>query len=186
MKPRLCVLLIACAALVYVNQPAGAADKDEKKGTVVKLGGLSSTAPAEWKDEKPAGTMRLTQFALPKVEGDSTDAEVTIYKAGGGTKANIERWKAQFSPPEGKTLDDVSKETKMKVGNVEVTYLDIHGTYKAPPFDPKYKGMKMEKFRLVGVIFETKDGDFQIRFIGPEKTVEHFKKGFDEWVKNFK
>jgi hypothetical protein len=172
-------------ALVYVANASRAAD-DEKKGTVVKLGGLSSTAPAEWKKEEPLGTMRLSQFALPKVEGDSTDAEVTIYKAGGGTKANIERWKNQFSPPEGKKIDDVAKESKMKVGDVEVTYLDITGTYKAPPFDPKYKGKKMDNFRLVGVIFETKDGDYQIRFIGPEKTVEKYKKGFDEWIKNFK
>jgi hypothetical protein len=184
---RWCVLSIAVAALIYVAGPTDAADKDAKKGTVVKIGGLSSAVPAEWKDEKPASEMRLVQFALPKVEGDGTDAEVTLYKAGGGAKANVERWKNQFAPPEGKKIDDVAKESKMKVGDADVTYLDVTGTYKAPPFDPKYKGMKMDKFRLVGVIFETKDGgEYQIRFIGPEKTVEKYKKGFDEWVKNFK
>jgi hypothetical protein len=186
MKPRLYALLLVSAAFVGVSAyQAGAAD-DEKKGTVVKLGDLKSTTPDTWKEEKVAGKLRLQQFTLPKAEGDAHDADVVIFSLGGGTKANIDRWKAQFDLPEGKKAEDVIKETKMKVGDAEVTYLDIRGTYKTPPFDPKYAGKKLEKFRLLGVIIETKDAPYQIRCVGPEKTIEQYKKGFDEWVKGFK
>jgi hypothetical protein len=185
MKFRMCALFVACAALVYASVPAGAADKD-KKGAVVSIAALRATAPAEWKEEKPSGSMRLQQFLLPKAEGDETDAEVTLYKAGGDVKANVDRWKNQFELPKGKKEADVVKEQQMKVSDVDVAYLDITGTYKAPPFDPKYKGKKMENFRLIGVIFDTKDGEYQIRLIGPEKTVEKYKKGFDAFVKSFK
>jgi hypothetical protein len=186
MNLRMFALVLSGAALVYAIGPVGAADKDEKKGAVVKIAGLSSTAPGDWKEEKPSGTMRLQQFLLPKADGDETDAEVTLYKAGGGAKANIDRWKNQFDLPKGKKETDVVKEQQMKVSDAEVSYLDITGTYKAPPFDPKYKGKKMENFRLIGVIFSTKDGEYQIRMIGPEKTIEKYKKGFDEFVKAFK
>lgn len=183
MKARLCALWIASAALVALNLSAAAADKDDKKGTVVKIGGMSSTTPADWKEEK-AGGMRLQQFTLPRVEGDKTDGDVVIFKLGGEAKANIDRWKNQFTVAEGKK-DDV-KEQKMKVGDAEVIYLDVRGTYNSPKFDPKYQGMKMENFRLLGAIFETKDGQYQIRCIGPEKTIEKNKKGFEDWIKGFK
>ena len=40
--------------------------------------------------------------------------------------------------------------------------------------------------RMLGVVVETPKSQFQIRFVGPAATVENYKKGFDEWLKNFK
>ena len=38
---------------------------------------------------------------------------------------------------------------------------------------------------MVAIYFEGND-PYQIRLTGPAATVEHYKKGFDEWVKGFK
>jgi hypothetical protein len=178
--------LAALAGAFAAGEPAACADD---KGTVVDLDGLKSQAPAEWKEEAPANQMRLAQFKLPHVKDDKQDAELVIFKGiGGGAKQNIDRWKGFFTPPEGKKIDDVAKVSEMKVGAADVTYLDVEGTYlfKTRPFDPNDKGEKRPDYRMLGVVFETKQNPYHIRLVGPAKTVAHYKDGFDKWLKNFK
>src|SRR5262249_135821 len=181
---------VAIAALALVcSRPEFRGWADEAKGAVVDFDGLKSAAPAAWKEEEPASKMRYKQFRLPRVKGDKADAELTIFRGfGGSAKDNIKRWKDQFQPPEGKKLDDVAKVTEMKIAGQEVTYLDIAGVYlfKEPPFDPNAKVEKRPDYRRRGVHFEGPKNIYHIKLVGPEKTVEEYKKGFDDWLKAFK
>jgi hypothetical protein len=162
----------------------------DDKGTPVTIDGLTSTAPAGWKEVKTSSNLRVKQFAVPKVEGDAADAELIIFffgtGSGGGVKANVERWKGMFKPPEGKSIDDVAKTEEMTVGKVKVTYFDVSGTYlyRSRPGDPKVE--ERPNHRMLAVVFESENGPYFFRLVGPEKTVTHHKKGFDEWLKNFK
>jgi hypothetical protein len=189
---RMCLLLGGLAALVWCYPAAllPAADTKDDQGTVVDLGSLKSRTPATWKAEEPSNRMRFAQFRLPKVKDDKYDAEVVIFQdIGGSAKDNIERWKTQFIPPEGKKIDDVAKVMDVSVGDGKVTVLDITGTYKYKerPFDPNAKEERRPEYHMVGVIFGAPNNkDYQIRFVGPVATVEHYKPGFDEWLKNFK
>jgi hypothetical protein len=166
----------------------GAADK-AGKGTVVELDGLRSTAPAEWKEEEPSNRMRFGQFQLPKKGDDKYDAELVIFKGLGGTaRANIARWKGLFTPPEGKNIDDVAKVEEIKIGGHEATFLDVSGAYlmKTRPFDPNDKGERRPDYRMLAIHFEGPKDVYHIRLVGPAKTVEAYKKGFEEWIKGFK
>ncbi len=164
----------------------------QEKGVVVKLDNLQSQAPAEWKSEKPQFNTRLHQFRLPKADGDKEDAEITVsyfgQGQGGGLAENLTRWKGQFTPPQGKAIDDVAKVEKMKLGDVEVTQLDISGTYKSrnPPFAANAKEELKPDWRMQAIYIPAKNGPYFIRLIGPAKSVEKHKKSFDEWVKAFK
>jgi len=93
-----------------------------------------------------------------------------------------------FTTAEGKKSDDMGKVETMKVGDVKVTYLDIQGTYlsKFPPNAPNAKTVAKPDHRMLAVMFESKNGPFFIRVVGPSQTVERHKKGFDEWLKSFK
>jgi hypothetical protein len=167
---------------------AGAEDKD--KGVVVKLGDLQSRSPADWVEEKPTSNLRLKQFKLPAVKEDKENAAVVIFFFGqgqGGTaKENIKRWKDQIVPPEGKTIDDVTEVEELKIGGAKATYFNSHGTYKfkARPADTEVT--LKPKYRLINVMLDNEQGPYFIRLVGPEDTVEHYKKGFDKWVKGFK
>jgi hypothetical protein len=166
-----------------------AADKDKDKGVVVDLDGLKSTTPGDWKEEAPSNRMRLTQFRLPKKGDDKDDAELVIFqKLGGGSKANVERWKKQFVPPEGKKIDDVSEVKEIKIGGRSATYLDVHGDYlfNPQPFNPRSKSVKKPGYRMLAIYFDGPKEIYQIKVTGPAKTVEAYKKDFDEWLKNFK
>jgi hypothetical protein len=163
------------------------------KGTTIELDGLKSMTPATWKaPEKLSTKLRLHEFAIPKADGDKEGAELVIFHfgagSGGGIKENIKRWKATFAAPPGKDIDDATKVTEFKVGDVPITYVEMSGTYlyKFPPNAPNAKVMPKENFRFIGVIFDSKNGPYFMRLTGPAATVEANKKAFDEWLKGFK
>jgi hypothetical protein len=183
------VWLLAFAAIAATTLSLQAQDS---QGTPVVLGGLKSAAPADWKAQKSSSEMRAYQFKLPKADGDKEDAELVIFhfgpQGGGTVPDNIKRWKAMFVPPSGKTIDDVAKVSELKVGDADVTYLALEGTYKFKerPFDPNAKEELKPDWRMVGIVFGSKNGPYYIRFVGPAKTVAKHQKAFDEWLKAFK
>lgn len=183
---RISAIAIAVAVFVGVNFAFAG-------GEEVELGGLKAKTPAAWKKQEPASKLRTYQFAVPKAEGDKEDAELVVFffgaGGGGSTDDNIKRWKSQFIAPEGKSIDDVSKLEKYKVGKgADVVALDISGTfkYKNPPFSPTAKEERKENFRRFNVIFDTDKGAYFITLTGPAKTMAKNKDAFDSWIKSFK
>jgi hypothetical protein len=178
----------AALAFGLALAPTPAARGDDK-GVVVDMDGLRSRAPAGWKEETPGNRMRYAQFRLPKQGDDKADGEVVVFKGlGGSAKDNVKRWKGMFQPPAGKSIDDVAKVEEIKIGGRDAVYLDISGTYKykAKPIDPDSKAEKRPDYRMLAVQWDGPKNQYQIRVTGPAKTVEHYKKGFDEWLKGFK
>jgi gluconolactonase len=181
--------VLAGLALVF-----GGAARAEDKGVIVNFSGLKSRTPANWKEETPDNKMRFAQFSLPKVKGDTEDAQLVIFKGlGGSSKANIERWKAQFIPPAGKKMEDVAKVSQVKVAGNEGAYLDVSGTYKfnPAPFNPRSKTVNRPNYRMLAIHLNVKIDDdtqevYHIRLTGPAKTVAQYKAGFDSWLKGFK
>jgi hypothetical protein len=175
-----------------IAKPAAPAKVPAGKGALTELGGLRSTAPATWRVKEATGNkFRTHEFMLPRADADKEDAElVVLYLAGGGggTEANIKRWKDGMAAPLGKSIDDVTKVTEFKVGDVPITYVEISGTYlyKFPPASPNAKVTPKENFRFIGVVFDSKDGPFFIKLAGPALTVQAHKGDFDAWLKAFK
>jgi hypothetical protein len=164
---------------------AGVSVAQETTGTLVALDGLSSRAPAEWKPVAGRGAARHAEFALPAVEGDLANAELIVFYfgpgGGGGAEANIVRWKGMFKEP---TLATEA----FTLGSAKVTYVDIMGTYliRTRPFDASETPQPQANTRMLAVVFETANGPYYIRLVGPETTVAHHKTAFDQWLKNFK
>lgn len=156
----------------------------------LELGKIKAPVPKGWMEEKPSSNMRLTQFKLPKAEGDTEDAELAVFffKGDSGTvDANLERQVKKFKAPEGKDKVD-SKVEKVKVGGLDATYQDITGTFlsKFPPFAPNAKITEKTNHRQLYVIMKTDDGDYYLQLLGGAKTIEKHKKDFDAMLKNFK
>jgi hypothetical protein len=140
---------------------------------------LTFAPPKSWKESTPTSMMRKAQYAVG-------DAEVIIYYFGldqGGTaEQNIERWKSQFTGGPAPSVE------KKKIGGLDTTVLDIRGTYTVPEF-MQNKGDKPEAkkgWRMIAAVFETKEGRYFVRLIGPEKTVEGAKKDFDAFLASAK
>ena len=159
---------------------------------MVELDGLRSRVPATWKEERSTSQMRAAQFRAPKADGDKEDGEFVVFYfgpgGGGSNDENVKRWKGQFVPPEGKSMDAVTKVEKMKVGGVDVTYVDLSGTYKfkKAPFVPDGQGRAEAQLPSAQGDFRESKGPYYLSLVGPAKTVEQHKKGFDDLVKGFK
>ncbi|HEV3146303.1 MAG TPA: hypothetical protein VGZ47_20620 [Gemmataceae bacterium] len=181
---RWSICTIVSAALV-----AGLAQA-ENKGKEVEIDGLKSRVPETWKAQETNSQFRVAQFTIPKVDGEERDGELVVYffqkGGGGGVEANLKRWQQQIVPPEGKKIEDVPKKDSFKVGDVQVTQIELQGTYQAPAVGPNQKAEKISNARMIGVIFESPNGPYYFKFVGPAKTIEANKKGFEEWLKNFK
>jgi hypothetical protein len=177
LPPAVLTLLYAATALAL----AGGEDRPKEKKVVVNLGGLRSPVPADWVQEKPSHEMRLAQFRLPGVKG-AGNGQLLVYRGiGGSVRDNIKRWQAQFTPPKGKTIDEVTTIRTIKIAGRPATYVDIRGTLKAGPDDKP-----VENYRRLAVQFQGPDKVYHLIVSGPAATLEHHKKGFDDWLKGFK
>ncbi|MFL5339355.1 MAG: hypothetical protein ACJ8F7_04230 [Gemmataceae bacterium] len=180
----MCRFLAPAVALALLASTVRA----DNTGPTTEIAGLKSKVPATWKQQE-AREPRVYHFILPKTGDEKYDAELMVFHfpgGGGGVKANVDRWKGMVTPPEGKKIDDVTKVDEFKVGDVKVTTVDVAGTYlhKKTPMDAT--GEKRENYRLIGVVFEGANDTYFMRLVGPAKTIEANKKGFDGWLKNFK
>lgn len=104
----------------------GEAGQEVAKAEAVEdLGGITVSIPDGWDSEPPSNSMRKAQYRL---SGDDGDAELVVTHFGmrgaGGVDANIARWKGQFADSDG------GKIRKLTVSGMNVTVLDISGTFK--------------------------------------------------------
>ncbi len=170
-------LLLSLSIAALLSSAAVAQDavkeKPAAKTSEVKLKDLVLKVPNTWKTAK-GSSMRLATYAIPKVEGDADDAELSIFNFGGGggeVGANITRWLGQFDGA-GRT----SKVTKGMAGENEYYFVDISGTFKKPkPGSPPFRQetVAAEGYRMLGVILVIKDkGVYYLKLAGPKKTIK--------------
>ncbi|MES2178796.1 MAG: hypothetical protein V4550_13125 [Gemmatimonadota bacterium] len=131
----------------------------------VTLLGYRTTAPSSWVTRAPASSMRLAEFVAP-------GAEVIVYffgKGQGGTvAANTERWKSQFSNPDGAAVYE--KVTRDSSGAFPVTYAEYRGTYARGVGAGDVANAKPGQ-TLVAAIAETPNGMLFIHLFGASGTV---------------
>jgi hypothetical protein len=105
----------------------------------------------------------------------------------GSPADNITRLTDLFIPPNNTPPEKVVTKTEIQLSKAKLTILDMHGTYlvKTQPIDKTVKENRPE-YRMIAVLWESKDGGYTIRLIGPRKTVERHAAAFTAWLKNFK
>ena len=152
-----------------------------------QAGGLTWTAPAEWKSqgERP---MRAATYSIPAAKGDSETAELAVFffgkSEGGGVDANVKRWIEQFQKADGTSAAKDANVKKDKIAGLPATTLDVKGTYMGGsmmgPSTPK------PGYRLLGAIVEGPGGNVFFKLTGPEKTVSSAEKSFRQLLDGLK
>jgi hypothetical protein len=160
-----------------------------------KESGLVFAAPEGWTQEQPVSRMRRAQYRLPKVEGDSEDAQVVVFYfggSGGSVEANVDRWVGMFTKEDGSPATGQSKISKKQVNGLPVTLVDVSGTYNSQSMGPMGGGGATggsgpkPHFRMLAAIAETSTGPWFIRLTGPKKTVDRWEKSFFAFVDSAK
>lgn len=151
--------------------------------------GLSWTPPASWKNagQKP---MRVATYTVPAAGGDMEAGECAVYYfgqgQGGSVQANLDRWIGQFQQPNGKPSKDVAHTGKKTIHGLNVTTVDVSGTYTGMggPMSPTHTSKN--GYRLLGAIVEGPEGAVFFKFTGPVKTVAAGQPTFDKMLDTLK
>jgi len=160
------------AAAPTTTGPAGASD-----------GNLKFTAPEGWVS-KPARAMISQLYTLPKVEGDSDDAEVTVSSLGTlvPLQMNINRWCGQFGLTEGTTCADAVKKRSQEGTSHPTTIVELSGAYR----DTMRPGPNKPGFKMIAAEIVAGNRPWYVKMVGPEKTVAKWEEAFLKFVREAK
>lgn len=153
-------------------------------GPTVEIGSFRLTAPEGWVRKQPRSSFTLAEFSLPRAEGDTDDARLTVTIAGGTLEANVDRWRGQVG---GK--DDSTPE-KLDIAGVQVTlvnfsgnFADQHGAMMTAE-QPQQPEQQQQGSRLIGAIIPLGDQLGFVKCTGPDKTVAQHADELRAFVKS--
>lgn len=203
------ILLGACAKPPQeIKEPAGqqAAQGSQDSGSTLAVGHGGSvqtppttpmggqpgpinvkwTTPRSWQPG-PDKPMRAATYLIPAAAGDTDGAECAVFaNIGGGVTANIDRWIGQFEQPDGSPSASRAKQAKETINGMNVTTVDLTGTYAGGGMAMGAPSPKKPGYRLLGAIVETPQGEIFFKLTGPAKTVAASQKDFSSLLKSIK
>lgn len=130
---------------------------------------LSFLIPNEWERLDPANSMQVAQLILPSPQEGTKDAALVLYYFGpegaGGTQANLDRWIAQVTQPDGKPSKDKAKVTEQTSNGLNVHVLEVTGNYI-----DRRTATTAKNITLWGVIVEAPGGPVYLKAVLPKAT----------------
>lgn len=178
-------VLLAVVTAVFIDgcgkrQPAEQVPLT-KEPSANEAGGIVWSYPSAW-TKAPARPMRVATYTVPAMEGDPEAGECAIFYfgpgQGGDVAANIDRWVTQFENA------GQPEKTTLKVDGMNVTRVQISGTYLAPGGAMMESQGKKANYLLLGAIVEAPGGSVFFKFTGPQKTVAGAEAGFDAMIQS--
>lgn len=126
--------------------------------------------------------MRAATYTVPVASGDHEDAECVVYffgqGQGGGVQANIDRWKGQFSEPNGQPTQ--AKIAKRTIHGLSVTTIELAGNYTGMGGPMAASPSVKQGYRMLGAIIENPGGNIFVKFTGPAKTIAANQAKFEQ------
>jgi hypothetical protein len=147
----------------------------------VQFLGLHSQVPAQWQPEEVSSSMRLLQFRAPgRVEGK--EAAFVLYyfgpDQGGSLEDNVERWKSQFSRPDGGEVEAVITSLR---GTFPANLVELEGSYaRGVGLGPS--GEAVDEQMLLAAIVESPNGRLYPQLHGPADLVKTLRDDFVAFI----
>ncbi|MEM9190819.1 MAG: hypothetical protein AAGF12_16665 [Myxococcota bacterium] len=150
-------------------------------------GGIRWTAPEPFRAQQPQSRMRAAEYVFPEEEGE-TAATMTVFffgaGQGGSVQANIDRWVGQFTQSDGRESAEVAQIENKEVNGLQVTTVDLTGTYTASPMMGG-SGAPQDNQRMLAAIVEGPDGPVFFKMVGQGSLMERAEDPFNELVSTF-
>jgi len=180
-------ILIAIFLVVLTSCNSNKVPKDAKtvepiaqaqtpEGSFV-LANISLAIPDSWVEEKASNSMRVTQFSLK----ENPEYEVVVSYFGNNdkmVKANIERWRTQFSEEESYA----KLETTVK----GVTGVKILGTYKLKAFPMADDYTDTPNYGTLAAIVPSAEGPYFLKLTAPKEVIETQTEAFTQVLNSYR
>ena len=179
---RINTTLLAIAAALSIT----ALHDVRAQASSIKLLDYQTTVPAKWVSRPPTSSARLAMFTIPGADS-ANSAEVVVYSfgntPGGNVAANLERWRGQFSTPDGSPVQE--KVTRDSTGAFPITIAEYRGTYRRGVGAGSADSVRTGQV-LVSAIVETPRGALFIQLFGPAARVLAEREPFVRFVRELK
>ncbi len=185
------ILLTGCGNQNSESVSVSSTSSKPQPQTTQKLGGSGGekvfglfrvVIPSGWKEQTPTSSMRKAQYALPSPGGDAELAVFNFPGQGGSVGANIDRWIGQFTQPDGSSSKAKAKTRQKQVSGLQVTILDLSGTYTGGMMPGMSGGTANSGYRMIAAVVETTEGPWFFKLVGPEKTVAEWLASMDQML----
>jgi hypothetical protein len=147
-------------------------------------GRLAYTVPDGWVSRAASSNMRVAEFTLPAASSDTEPGDLVLYYfggSGGTVEANIQRWIGQIRQPPGAAADAVRRAGR-EVHGLQVTTVDVSGTYVAEMRPGSAEHHDNPGYRLRAAVIETPRGPYFVKLVGPQATIERWTPAFDAFI----
>jgi hypothetical protein len=153
------------------------------EGQRVEFLGFHSQVPSRWAPEPPTSSMRVLQLKVPGAEGAESAALIVYFFGpgqGGTVEANVERWKSQFSGPDGSPV--VPSITSVEGSQLPATLVELEGSY-ARGIGVGPSGEAQSDRMLLAAVVETPKGNLYPQLHGPAELVKSQRADFIAFLK---
>lgn len=186
LSPEVPAAPAAPASAERPTPPPSAAQAEPFDPARPEVAGVKFVVPPPFSYRAPtAGSMRLAEYVVPEREGERP-ASMTIFHfagMGGAVRDNVNRWVAQFTTPEGAPITSPSITTRTVAG-MEVTLVDVSGTYRGMNFGGAPTAPEPSQ-RMLGAIVAAPRGPVFFKLVGPASVVERASAAFTLLVDSF-
>jgi hypothetical protein len=171
------VTMAAILCIAVFSRSARAQD------STISLLDYRARVPAGWTKVPPSSSSRLAQFVIAAPDaGIKTEVVVFFFgqAQGGNVAANLERWKGQFSTPDGSPVSE--RVTRDSSGAFPITFAEYRGSYRRGIGDGSADSVRAGQ-ALVAAIAETPRGTLFFQLFGPAARVTAERDRFVQFVK---
>jgi hypothetical protein len=174
-----CLLVAVAASNSVQAQDAATA----KPVTVDVFGAGSLEVPESFKKTAPRSRIIEHEFSVQEGEGDDApSARLTMMAAGGDVKANIDRWKGQFSGSNKK----IGETEEKKYGDWQTHVIEVSGDFSERMGGGPFSGgrvVKREDYGMLGAILVHPEGrKYFVKLIGPQSLIESNRDAFKKMI----
>lgn len=193
-------LLLASGSLSLAapqKKPAQNASKAAAKAPATKpflMGTIRGVVPGRWVSQEPGSEFRLAQYQVPTASGDQAASLFIVFHfgggQGGGVEDNMRRWIGMLRQPDGSDSAAVAKRSVQSRGGLKISALDVSGTYMERPFPASPQATPRPGYRMLAAVVEiageNPEGPYFLRLVGPAKTVEAARPGWEALLASLK
>jgi hypothetical protein len=142
----------------------------ETREVTLAGGRIRLQVPGDWQLQQPRVRIIEREFSVPADGGNQPPGRLTMMAAQGTVEQNIDRWKSQFTQPDGAKTEDRARTETLRVAGQRVHFVDISGTYldRRGPFAP---AVPRPDYRMLGAVLPTAAGQYFFKLYGPQAVI---------------
>ncbi len=144
---------------------------------------LTYDKPSDWVLAESNNEAVVARFIVPRVEGDSEDAECVLLSFAEeeiSSEEKLEQWTKQMLQPDDRPSEELSTTTSYDVQEMKVTIIDVPGIF-SPTVHPNSKMRYYKRgFRLKAAVIESSGRLIFLKLTGPDRTVTHWNTAFSQ------